>query len=164
MKKCQYPETTCIYKTVLADGVYCDGTTCQLKRIYPKVKKRDMKLSDYNISKAKYLELKYFCRQHVEKKRELQQGYGLNAIVSDGMPKGNTISNPTEAKAIRNVMLHKDIELIEQTAMEADPEIYEYILKNVTEGMGYEYLDVPMNRTDFYATRKYFFYLLSRKK
>ena len=128
------------------------------------VRKRDIKLSDYNISRAKYKELKYFCMQYEEKRQELSRGYGLGAVVSDGMPKGNCPGNPVEGQAIRNAMLQKDIELIEQTAIEADPDIFPWILKNVTGGMPYEYLDVPMCRSDFYGTRRYFFYLLAQKR
>ena len=123
-----------------------------------------MKLSDYNISRAKYNELKYFCMQYGEKKQELHRGYGLRSVVNDGMPKGNIPGNPVERTAIRNAILQADIELIEQTAMEADSEIYPWILKNVTGGLPYEYMDVPMCRADFYGARKYFFYLLSQKR
>ena len=45
-----------------------------------KVRKRDMKLSDYNISRAKYNELKYFCMQYEEKKRELQLRVRLSVM------------------------------------------------------------------------------------
>lgn len=129
-----------------------------------KIKKRDMKLSDYNISRAKYNELKYFCMQYEEKKAALHRRYGLGAVVSDGMPKGNLPGNPTERTAIRNTMLQKDIELIEQTAVEADAEIYRWLMKNVTEGIPYEWLDVPAGRRQFYESRRYFFYLLSQKR
>lgn len=129
-----------------------------------KIRKRDMKLSDYNISRAKYSELKYFCMQYSEKLQELSQGYGIRAAVSDGMPKGNIPGNPTEQVAIRNIMLKKDVELIEQTAIEADSDIYKWLLKNVTEGIGYDYLDVPKSRNRFYDSRKYFFYLLAQKR
>lgn len=128
------------------------------------VRKRDMKLSEHNISRAKYNELKYFCMQYEEKRQELSRGYGLHAMVSDGMPRGNECSNPTESTAIRNIALQKDIELVEQTAIEADSEIYQWLLKNVTEGIGYDYLDVPMSRNRFYDSRKLFFYLLAQKK
>ena len=124
-----------------------------------KIRKRDMKLSDYNISRAKYNELKYFCMQYEEKKREIHNSYGLGAVVGDGMP-----GNAVERVAIRNVMLQKDVEMIEQTAMEADPDIYQWLLKNVTEGIGYDYLAVPMSRNRFYDSRKYFFYLLAQKR
>ena len=129
-----------------------------------KIKKRDMKLSDYNISRAKYNELKYFCMQYAEKKRELEKGYGLNAIVNDGMTKGNMSGNPVEIAAIHNTMLRADIELIEQTAIEADADIYQWLLKSVTEGVPYEYMNVPLSRTKFYDTRRYFFYLLAQKR
>ena len=102
--------------------------------------------------------------QYEEKKREIHNSYGLGAVVSDGMPKGNMPGNPTERAAIRNAMLQNDVELIEQTALEADSATYQWLLKNVTEGIGYDYLAVPMNRTDFYCARKYFFYLLSLKR
>lgn len=129
-----------------------------------KVRKRDMKLSDYNISRAKYNELKYFCMQYEEKKREIHNSYGLGAVVSDGMPKGNLPGNAVERVAIRNAMLQKDVEMIEQTAMEADPDIYQWLLKNVTEGVPYEWLNVPRGRKQFYESRRYFFYLLAQKR
>lgn len=129
-----------------------------------KVRKRDMKLSDYNISRAKYNELKYFCMQYDEKKQELHRGYGLGAVISDGMPKGNLPGNPVERAAIHNAILQADIELVEQTALEADPDIYQWLIKSVTEGIPYEYMDVPLSRTKFYDSRRYFFYLLAQKR
>lgn len=42
--------------------------------------RRDIKLSDYNISRAKYNELKYFCIQYAEKKQKLQDAYGLKSV------------------------------------------------------------------------------------
>ena len=129
-----------------------------------KIKKRDMKLSDYNISRAKYNELKYFCMQYNEKKRELQSRYGLRAVVSDGQPKGNLPGKPTESIAVKNAMIQADVDLIELTAREADSDIYQWLMKNVTEGIPYEWLDVPMARKQFYESRRYFFYLLSKKR
>lgn len=128
------------------------------------VRKRDIKLSDYNISRAKYNELKYFCMQYGEKKQELHKNYGIGSISGDGLPKGNLPRNPTEIVAIRNAELKKDIDLIERTAMEADSEIYHWLLKNVTEGIPYEFMQVPLSRTKFYDSRRYFFYLLSQKR
>jgi|UniRef100_UPI0006CF7ACF hypothetical protein len=128
------------------------------------VRKRDIKLSDYNISRAKYNELKYFCMQYGEKRQELHKNYGLGSVSSDGLPKGNLPGNPTEKTAIRNSILKKDIDLIEQTAMEADSEIYLWLIKNVTEGIPYEFMPVPLSRTKFYDSRRYFFYLLAQRR
>ena len=123
---------------------------------------RNLTWSDYSISKAKYQELKYFCMQYPEKKRAVS--YGLSAVQYTGMPKGTSVGSPTEQQALRNARLQQEIELIEQTAIEASAEIYPWLLQNVTEGIGYDYLDVPMSRSDFYGYRRYFFYLLAQKR
>lgn len=128
------------------------------------IRKRDMKLSDHNISRDKYNELKYFCLQYWQKKQEIDRNYGIDGFSQDGMPRGTSSSNPTEKKALRIAQLKHDTDLIEQTAMEADTEIYPWILKNVTSGVPYEYMDVPISRTKFYDSRRYFFYLLAQKR
>ena len=128
------------------------------------IRKRDMKLSDHNITRDKYNELKYFCLQYWQKKQEIDRNYGIDSFSQDGMPRGTSSSNPTEKKALRIAQLKRDTELIEQTAMEADAEIYPWILKNVTSGVPYEYMDVPMGRKKFYEARRYFFFLLAQKR
>ena len=92
---------------------------------------RDIKLSEHNISRAKYSELKYFCMQYHEKKQKLENAYGLKATVNDGMPKGNTSGDSTAQEAVRNAMLQDDLRLIEETARKAAPEIHKWILKNL---------------------------------
>lgn len=128
------------------------------------IRKRDMKLSDHNISRDKYNELKYFCLQYWQKKQEIGRNYGIDGFSQDGMPRGTSSGNPTEKKALRIAQLKHDTELIEQTAIEADAEIHPWILKNVTSGVPYEYMDVPISRTKFYDSRRYFFYLLAQKR
>lgn len=54
--------------------------------------------------------------------------------------------------------------LIEQTAIEADPETYDLLLKNVTEGISYEYMAIPRGRRQFYMRRRKFFWLLSERR
>ena len=129
-----------------------------------KMKIRDMKLSDYNVSMAKYNELKYFCIQYEEKKRALANGYGISAAPVDGMPRTRAFGRPTEERAIRNAMLEDDIKLIEETAKEASSELYTWLMKNVTEEVPYEWMDVPAGRRQFYESRRYFFYLLAQKR
>lgn len=75
-----------------------------------------------NISKYRYLELKYYCRQK------------------------------------------ENIELVKKVAEETDPILSKYIIKNVTEGIIYEYMPVPCGRRKFYETRRNFFYNLSKKR
>lgn len=66
-------------------------------------------------------------------------------------------------------MLEQNCRLIEQTAIEADSEIYQYLLKAVTqEGLTYGYLkmnmDIPCGKKLYYDRRRKFYWLLSSKK
>ena len=68
------------------------------------------------------------------------------------------------SNAEKAISLKKDIEMIEQSAIEADSNIYGYILRNVTEKILYEYMDVPCGRRQFYEKRKLFFCILYMKR
>lgn len=129
-----------------------------------KVKIRNMKLSDYDVSVAKYNELKYFCIQYDEKKKELANSYGISAVSMDSMPRMRAFGRPTEERAVKNVMLENDIKLIEETAKEASAELYSWLMKSITEEIPYEWMDVPAGRRQFYESRRYFFYLLAQKR
>lgn len=117
------------------------------------IKKRDIKLSSCNISKAKYNELRYFCLQYGEKKKELEQ-------CRDQKPE----EEAGEKDDVKSARLRRDLELIEQTAREAGPDISQWLMKNLVEGTVYESLEVPLSRTKFYDIRRYFFYLLAQKR
>lgn len=128
-----------------------------------------MTWDDYGISRHRYEELKAFCLQYNEKKAKIS--YGLKGVVQDGQPHGSSTGNPTEAAAIRNTIYLKDCEMIEQAAIAASAEIYSYILKSVTNGLAYEYIEydenlgrIPVGKTDFYAYRKKFYHFLDKIK
>ena len=74
--------------------------------------------------------------------------------MNDGMPKSNLSGDSTAQEAVRNAMMQEDIQLIEETARKASPEIYKWILRNVTEGTPYEWMDVPVGRRQFYEYRR----------
>jgi homoserine kinase len=132
--------------------------------------KRDIKLDEYNISKYAYRELSNFCLQYPEKKQKLlDMRNPLKAQQYSDMPHGSGVGDPTAAAAIRAAALAKDTELIEQTAIEADAGIYQYIILAVTQqGVNYEILrvckDIPCGREYFYLRRRLFFYLLAKKR
>ena len=60
------------------------------------------------------------------------------------------------------------IELIDETAIDADPCLYEYIIKGVTEGKSYTYLKtvlgIPCGKDMYYDRYRKFFWLLSKKR
>lgn len=131
---------------------------------------RDMTWDDYGISKNRYKELKAFCLQYDEKKEKIQ--YGMSATVQDGMPKGSiSIKSPVEQQAIDNITYLKDIRMIEEAAVRANPGIWKYTLRSVTQGLSYEFVEydpelgkIPMCRADFYGTRKLFYKILDELK
>lgn len=130
---------------------------------------RDMTWDDYGISKHRYQELKAFCLQYEEKKNKIR--YGLSAVQSDGQPRAHNTGSQVENQAIENVNYQKDCAMIEEAAVRANPEIYRFIIKSVTLGLAYEYIEydqidgrIPVGKTDFYAYRKLFYYYLHKIK
>lgn len=118
---------------------------------------RDLVLNKYSISRNEYRELLYFCRQYPDKKRELAACYELEVIEPDGMPKGNSTSNPTESKALRAEKLSKDIAMIENAALKVMPYCYRELIKNVTEGKPYSSLQIHYSERHFYRIKRKFF-------
>ena len=127
-------------------------------------KDRDLKLQDYNISPNRYRELKYFCKQYREKQLQLRSITELSSPGFDSNGGGNKISDRTGNTALRRLQLEKELEIIEQSAMEAGNEFYPYILNNVVNGVRYEHLEVPMSRRAFFRMKLKFFGILSTKK
>ena len=130
---------------------------------------RTMSWEDYGISKYRYRELKNFCLQYPEKKKQMK--YGLSAAGYDWMPGSGKIGRPTENQAINNSAYIKDCLMIEQAAREASSVISQWILASVTEGMSYEELElhpelgkVPVCKKDFYGIRRLFYAILHKKR
>lgn len=132
------------------------------------MRKRSLKLKQHGISAKRYKELCGFCEQYPEWKEELKEITSVKSQVITGMPtgKGNTTSI-TEDLAIKRQQLTEKCELVEQTAIQADAELYQYIIKNVCYELPYKYLnylEMPCSRRAFYDKRRYFFYLLDKNK
>lgn len=126
------------------------------------MKERDLKIPE--LSPNRYKELKFFCKQYREKQSQLRSITELSSPSFGGCGGGNKISDRTADTACRRAQLQKDLEVIEQAAIEADGEIYPYIITNVVDGVAYQYLDVPAGINQFYRARRIFFGILSDKK
>lgn len=108
--------------------------------------------------------------QYPEWKEELK--YSTNTVKSiqiTDMPMAHNYRDQTADLAERRAILSKKCELIEQTAIETDPELYPYILEGVTQDYAsYRYLKmakhIPCSHNMYYERRRKFFYLLSIKK
>lgn len=130
---------------------------------------RDMTWDDYGISKNRYKELKAFCLQYDEKKSRIQYGAGKSPAIGEcASPNSGFKESPVERQAIQNSVYLRDIHMIEEAAIMADPSIWKYLLRSATRGLSYEYIEyddelgkIPMCRKDFYGVRKLFFSILN---
>lgn len=130
---------------------------------------RSFTWDDYGISRNRYKELQAFCLQYDEKKSKIKRG--ISAVNYDGMPKGSSRQDGLELNAIQNVIYQKDCEMIEQAAIKAAPEYYQFILRSVTRGLSYPFIEydeelgrIPVGSTEFYAARRLFYHFLDLAK
>lgn len=132
--------------------------------------KRKLKLDDYGISGKRFKELSGFCEQYPDWKKELS--YMTDAVKSpqiNGIGSfGGDTSDTTANLAIRRQGLSEKCKLIESTAIQASEELAAYIIKNVCFELPLRYLicaeGMPCSERAFYDKRRYFFYLLDKKK
>ena len=124
----------------------------------------------YWISKHRHYELKHFCLQYPEWKKEyLTLGVpSASSAMLEVISSTNTPSDLTARYAIRRVYYAERIDLIEKIAKEADKYLYEYILRAVTEGLSYTYLKsklkIPCGKDMYYDRYRRFFWLLSEAR
>lgn len=125
----------------------------------------------YWIGKHRYYELKHFCLQYPIWKKAYQSldalsrsSDALQIFVKGGQMKGD----PTERCAQSRIFFADRMEMVEQAAIGAEPELYAYLLRGVTEGLSYDTLkvryDIPCCRDVYYAAYRRFFWLLSKKR
>ena len=130
---------------------------------------RDTSLKKYGISPHRFKELYHFCLQYHEWKDELKYKCDtVKSIEVTDMPVAHNNSDQVQALATRRAELSQKVKLIEDTAKEADADIYKYIIKAVTnEGITFNYLktvmDIPCGKDMYYDRRRRFYWLLSQK-
>lgn len=124
----------------------------------------------YWIDKHRYYELKHFCLQYKEWKKAYA-ACNESIIFASSMEENrstNIISDITAKYAIKRAYYAGRIKLVEKAAMEAEPDLYLYILKAVTEGLSYTYLktklEIPCGRDMYYDRYRKFFWLLSNSR
>lgn len=124
----------------------------------------------YWIDKHRYYELKHFCLQYPEWKRAYAEfsDPGIPLSMIERMPTDNIPGDPTAKRAMLKAYYSDKIALIEQTALETDLYLREYILKAVTEGLSYAHLktklNIPCGRDMYYDRYRRFFWILSKSR
>lgn len=124
----------------------------------------------YWIDKHRYYELKHFCLQYPEWKKAYAEfnDPGIPLSMIERMPTDNIPGDPTAKRAMLKAYYSDKIALIEQTALETDLYLHEYILKAVTEGLSYAHLktklNIPCGRDMYYDRYRRFFWILSKSR
>ena len=128
------------------------------------------KRNPYWIEKHRRCELKHFCLQYPIWKHNydsLNGAIGQSGVVSFGN-RGSQVSNPTERIALEKMFYSERMGMVEKAAKEADPELADYILKGVTEGLSYDVIKARMNipccKDVYYDKYRKFFWLLSKER
>lgn len=114
-------------------------------------------MDEYELNPNRYRELKHFCLQYGDYKKEL-----MLLRATDGYLEKH--HDPTSALAIRETELVNAIGLIETTAFETERFLSNRILKVVTEDWDINRIRVPIARECMEELRRRYYYLLHKKK
>ena len=119
----------------------------------------------YWIPEHRYYELKHFCLQYPywQEMYRLYDGFAKKTITQYPRHTKFKIS-PTENAAVEAIYYLNNIEMVERCAKDAADDIWEYLLKGVTQGLGYNYLHVPCCKDVYYDIYRKFFWKLSHTR
>lgn len=132
-----------------------------------KVRSEISRRKEHWLPKHRQLELVHFCLQYPEWKRQLSlmDGYSSGVNLSEHIPSGNGyVSSPVERIVERRFELQEKMNMIECAAKDAAIDLWPYLLRGVTEGMGYDRLDVPCCKDVYYEIYRRFFWLLDKAR
>jgi hypothetical protein len=124
------------------------------------------------ISKHRYYELRHFCLQYPEWKKQVAEIDGLHAHdpSKERVNEGRT-SDPTSVFAQARIFLNDRIELVEKAAYETCGHQFWYtiLVAAVTEGASYDVLEartgmMPIARSEWYEMYRKFFWTLDKMR
>lgn len=122
------------------------------------------KKNPYYLSKHRTLELKHFCMQYEEWRKERAKISVLQSYEYGKIP-GKKISDKTGNLAVRAATLDGYMGAVVSCCKEADSYIWSWLLEGVTEGVGYEILrarGLPCGKDYYYERYRKFFWLLDK--
>ncbi len=109
------------------------------------------------ISKSRYYELKWFCRQY----REWEKAK-IDLKIFPGGNFREKVADPTGDIAVQLASLNCKIDAVDRCINEVAPEIGSWLKECVVDGKGYNTLDVPCSKEYFYIRYKAFFSRLNQ--
>lgn len=124
----------------------------------------------YWIDKHRHYELKHFCLQYPEWKKQyhILGVPSISSAMREKFPSLDLHGDPTFEYSVRRSYYEERMMLVERIARETDEYLYEYILRAVTEGLSYTYLKsrlkIPCGKDMFYDRYRRFFWLLDNSR
>lgn len=120
----------------------------------------------YWIDKHRHYELKHLCLQYpLWKRKYATYDSVLKSSCRERIGESNDIYDPTATFVEKKMHYSDKMYMIEKAAKETDIELYEYILKAVTEGLSYTYLksvlEIPCSKDTYYDRYRKFFWILN---
>ena len=126
------------------------------------------KKNPYWIERHRYYELKHFCLQYpIWKQSYASLGFFASNSNNLNLCRNHYhMSNPTERISMVRASLSEKMRMVERAAEESDPELSQYILIGVTEGVSYDIIrvryNIPCCKDVYYETYRRFFWLLNK--
>lgn len=129
------------------------------------------KNKEYYIDRERFYELKHFCRQYPNWKKEYLNL--RNEIVQNVKREGDIktisgLSRKTEDLAVKMAYISEKIDLVDSIISDLDELLSKWIFLAVTEGFSYDYLRVKLgmkhSKGSFYNEFRKFFWILSEKR
>lgn len=125
----------------------------------------------YWISRHRYYELKHFCLQYPQWKKEYEEMDDLPISTTSLIKVDSDNKTPSDLVskyAIEKACCYTKIEMIENAAKKADEFLYPYIIKAVTEELSFTYLkarlEIPCSKDMYYDRYRKFFWYLNRAR
>lgn len=122
----------------------------------------------YWIERHRYYELKHFCLQYPTWKKAYLALDGLSRRPTELAIFSNMPSDPTFRCVAAREFYFDRMQMVEQTVIATDGDLYSYILKGVTEGVSYDHLkarlEIPCCKDIYYDLYRRFFWLLNKER
>ena len=122
--------------------------------------------TDFGISRDRYRERLYYCRQYQEWKAEASSLLGVGSQQYEAMPHGSEPGDPVGRAAERRERLLEKCAVVERVADSIDGGRWRAaLIQNICMGRALHFIDpviLPTSRrNDFYRQRREFFILLN---
>lgn len=126
------------------------------------------KENPYYISRHRFYELKHFCLQYSEWKRELNDISLVSSHPFDGRQyvHNSGTGNPVFDAVARRELLTDRIQMVKKAEKACSEDLGSYVFKGVTDGISYEKLllqnGIPCCKETYYEAYRKFFWVLSK--